>query len=140
MTTNGNKNIYLDTNYLLRFILGDVDRQEEKVKSLFLAANQKKVSLYCSALSLFEINWVLSSVYAFDSGKVIQVLQNILKLNFIEFEHEKVFSLALDVYQNSRVSLEDCFHLAYTKAYNMKIATFDKKLKKLATDNEVSIV
>ena len=55
--------IFIDTNYFLRFLLKDNEKQFIEVKKLFEKAILGEIDLYTSLIVIFEIYWVLSSFY-----------------------------------------------------------------------------
>ncbi|MFA5770598.1 MAG: PIN domain-containing protein, partial [Patescibacteria group bacterium] len=57
------KSYFIDTNYFLRLLLRDDEKQFEEVYSVFQQAVNQKVKIYTSVIVFFEIYWVLSSFY-----------------------------------------------------------------------------
>ena len=51
--------IFIDTNYFLRFLLADISSQHNQAKTIFKQAASGKISLFTSAVVIFEIYWVL---------------------------------------------------------------------------------
>jgi predicted nucleic-acid-binding protein len=125
---------YLDTNYFLRFFLDDNKKQAHKVRELFNKAIDEEIKLVSSAVVILEITWVLSSFYGFSKNQIVEILEAVLKMDFINFENTQVILTALNHFKEKSISLEDCFHLAYiqdSKDEKHKLATFDKKLLKI---------
>ncbi len=66
----------LDTNTVLRIVLGDVPQQTERSMQLLMASSQR--SLDVADAVLFELVWVLSGpVYGFDRSSISEALLNI---------------------------------------------------------------
>ncbi len=123
--------IFVDTNYFLRFLLKDINNQYLEVKKLFLKASEGKEKLFTSTIVIFEINWVLSSVYKKSKGERAQTLQKVIALKFIDLAERQILSDSMVVFQNTSLDLEDCYNLAYAKARVAKeFRTFDIKLAK----------
>lgn len=123
---------YVDTNYFLRFFLDDNKKQTRVVRDLFLKGSRAEVELFSSLVVFLEIYWVLQSYYGFSKNQVAESLEAILKMDFIKLDNEEVISLAMEIFKNHNLDLEDCFHLAYSRGKSnqvYKIATFDKKLQ-----------
>lgn len=122
---------FVDTNYFLRFLLKDIDNQYLEVKKLFLKASEGKEDLFTSTIVIFEINWVLSSVYKKSREERAQTLQKVIALKFIGLAERQILSESLVVFQNTNFDLEDCYNLSFAKARIAKeFKTFDVKLAK----------
>lgn len=123
--------IFVDTNYFLRFILADVLDQHQKTKILFQNAAKGKINLFTSTIVVFEICWVLISNYNRDKDQVTKVLNNLLKMSFIDFENHSLLKQSLSIYRNTPLSLIDAFNLLYSKSKGATdFKTFDQKLSK----------
>lgn len=121
--------IFVDTNYFLRLIRGDTPDQQKIVKDLFKKGARGEVELFTSPVVIFEIQWVLLSVYKTAKEEIAKILTGIFDLKFVTIEHNEIFREALNIYQNSSVSFIDAFNLVYArckKAADFK--TFDAKL------------
>lgn len=127
--------VFVDTNYFLRFLLHDINDQFEVAKNLFLEASRGEKAVFTSLLVFFEISWVLESFYGSKKIQIIQALAKILEMSFVGLSEREVLKLALDVYENSSVSLEDSYSLVYSKTEGAaEFATFDQKLAKKFAD------
>lgn len=122
---------FVDTNYFLRFLLGDVTPQQAQAKALFRQAAQGKVTLFTSAVVIFEIYWVLLSVYGKDKQQIAATLDELLNMSFIDFEHHMLLKKSIPLYKDSPLGLVDAFNLLYSKSRNGDDSkTFDIKLSK----------
>ena len=122
---------FVDTNYFLRFLLADVSSQHQLAKTLFQRAAGGKVSLFTSAVIIFEIYWVLLSVYGKNKGQIISTLDNLLDMSFIDFEHHSLLKQAISLYAHSSLGLVDAFNLHYARSLGAEgFKTFDAKLSR----------
>jgi len=122
--------IFVDTNYFLRFILRDITKQRETARKLFEEASAGKVKITTSTIVIFEIYWVLSSFYGSKKTFIVNTLEKILDLGFLELTERDVIEKALNVYKREKLSLEDSYNIAYSKIHQITdFATFDKKLE-----------
>ncbi|NCT55954.1 type II toxin-antitoxin system VapC family toxin [bacterium] len=122
---------FVDANYFIRFLIDDSAKQVAEVEKLFLDASRDKVNLHTSVLVIFEIKWVLSSLYEFKKTRIVDSIEELLSLDFIKFEEKDLLKISLGLYRYSNLSLEDCYHLVLAKSLNVdSIATFDKKLSR----------
>jgi len=123
--------IFVDTNYFLRFLLKDIDKQYQQAKELFKKGATGIIELNTSLVVFFEIYWVLSSFYKKRKVELVPILANILKMNFIKITEADLLKKAVDLFADNNLNLEDSFNLVF--AENKKITdfkTFDKKLSK----------
>lgn len=122
---------FVDTNYFLRFLLKDVEKQHQKAKELFLKGAEGRRQLFTSLIVIFEIYWVLTSFYQKKKGRVVKLLEKIFDLGFIEIENRVLLEKALRVYKKVNLDLEDCYNLALARNKKIKeFKTFDERLRK----------
>lgn len=124
--------IFIDTNYLLRFLLKDIKKQHQEAKELFLKGAEGRLQLFTSLVVIFEIYWVLTSFYQEKKEKVIEILEKIFNLKFIEIENKELLQETLKIYKKTNLDLEDCYNLALARKRKIKeFKTFDERLRKL---------
>ena len=121
--------IFVDTNYFVRFFLGDIPFQHEKARSLFSEGAKGNKKLFTSTIVIFEIYWLFSSFYEKTKPEVIDILRNTLSLHFIEIREREIITNAIEIYGNSSLDFEDCYNILYSKKEKAKeFLTFDRKL------------
>lgn len=120
---------FVDTNYFLRYLLQDNEKQYQIARNLFEAAILGKTQLITSTVVFFEIYWVLSTFYKKSKEEFLSILSDILKMNYIKLEERELLNEVLEINKNSNLSLEDCYNLVYSQENKASsFATFDKKL------------
>jgi len=127
------KLFFVDTNYILRFLIPEEisKHQHRESVNLFQNAALKKVQIYTSVVVFFEVYWTLSSAYKYDKPKCIDALNKILSMDFFEVEGNQVLIESITLFKNSSLDLADCYNLLYSRRYpNSGFMTFDKKLQK----------
>jgi len=123
--------IFVDTNYFLRFLLKDVERQYLEVKKLMIAAAQGEKELFTSTIVFFELYWVLSSYYGKNKSQLASTLRNFLDLEFIRLEERSTLKEAIVIFESTPLSLEDAYNVVFAKERGgREFKTFDKKLQK----------
>ena len=128
--------IFVDTNYFLRFLLQDIQKQHKEAEKLFLEAAEGKLKLFTSLIVVFEIYWVLSSFYKKDKREAVGILDEILSFQFLKIDEKEILSEAIRIYKKNNVSIEDSYNVAFAKGRNAVVfKTFDVKLAKLFTLN-----
>ncbi len=122
---------FVDTNYFLRFLLADHIQQFETAKALFLSGAQDKVQLISSTVVFFEVYWVLSSLYQLEKVPLIQTLQSVLNLTYIELPERGILQTTMGIWQTSSLDLEDAYNLAFAQEHQIsQFGSFDQKLLK----------
>lgn len=128
--------IFVDTNYFLRFLLKDVEKQYLEVKKLMIAAAQGEKELFTSTIVFFELYWVLSSYYGKNKSQLASTLRDFLDLEFIRLERRSTLREAIVIFESTPLSLEDAYNVVFAKERGGKeFKTFDKKLAKFFSEN-----
>jgi predicted nucleic acid-binding protein len=122
--------IFVDTNYINRFLLKDIPEQFEIVNKLFLDALNQKVDLYSSDLIFFEVCWSLKQFHKLDEADILDKMYEIIHSGLIKFQSSQTLLEAILESKNNNLGIEDNFILKYTKKNKMELVTFDKKLSK----------
>ena len=116
----------LDTNLLLRFLLGDVPAQTEKVVALL---SREDCLFFVSDVIFVELVHVLSNVLAFSRPEVRALLSVLFKLKNLSFQSPFLLEL-LDFYiDHPSLSFVDCYSAFLSESLKKEsLLTFDKKL------------
>ena len=122
---------FIDTNYLLRFLLKDIDNQYLQAKQLLLKGSRGEEKLTTSTIVFFELYWVLKSYYGKSKSELIVILKKILDLSFIAIKERSILQNSMDYFSSTNFDLEDCYNLSFAKIHELKdFKTFDAKLAK----------
>ncbi len=122
------KQVIVDTNALLRFLLNDIPQQKKAVEKLLQQAKKNKITLCILPIVIFEIDFTLRKYYKFDKDKVIDKLESIVGTTYMQVEQKEIFLESLKLYRAINISFVDCFLLLQAESRNAEIFTFDKKL------------
>lgn len=120
------REIFVDTNIFLRFLVRDNEKQYRAARTLFLKIKQGKISGFTSLLVVAEIVWVLDSFYHFSREKIITALQSLLEFPNLEVEQAPIIREALRFFGKRGNDFLDCYN--YAKAIQRgttRIASFD---------------
>lgn len=126
----------LDTNVILRLILGDIPEQAEAAQKLL----QKYDWFGIADIALIEVIFALERYYEIPRKEIVETLsafQGNLKFNF----NRKLFEEAGTIYENHpKLSIEDCCLVTYAKLNEATpLWTFDEKLAK-QTDSAAKVI
>jgi predicted nucleic acid-binding protein len=119
--------LFLDTNILVRYLIGDVEDHKKYVVHLFDTALKENKILIILPEVLVELNYVLSHHYEIDKKLIISSLGSILKISVIQIHGIKDFDQVLSIYQNHNLSLEDSLFISYCIQNKLDFVSFDKK-------------
>jgi len=129
--TKNNKDILLDTNILLRFILNDHPQLSLQAKHIIDQASEQNHKLIINHATLAETYFVLNKVYKLDNKKISKVLTLLLKLPNIYIYKRPLILATLDLLTRHNISFIDAYNLIHAKNYRLTLQTFDNQLKKL---------
>jgi len=121
----------VDTNVILRWLLGDNPEQFKVVHAVLSSPQLKKC--YVPDIVLAECVWVLQSMYTFDRDLVAEILTVLVDTPVFVFNRQ-VFVDTLALYQTKKsLSFVDCLLLMQTRQNNTQpLLTFDAKLQRVA--------
>ena len=121
----------LDTNILVRFLIGDDAVQAEKVYALLKKAESEKREFFVPLLVIQELIWVLESVYDIARQDILNSIDDLLLMPVLKFEQQTALHQFIHHAQNSKYDLPDLL-IAHSvrEQGGDTILTFDRKASK----------
>lgn len=118
----------VDTNILIRFLVGDDERQAEKVYRIFKKVESEKNELFVPLLVTLELIWVLESVYEIKRAEILDSISELLLMPILHFEHQSTLQQFILAAQKNSCDLSDLLiaHSAKKQGCNT-VLTLDKK-------------
>lgn len=121
----------IDTNILVRFLVGDDELQAKKVYNLFKKAESNKDELFVPLLVILELIWVLESVYKISRKEIIDSISELLRMPILKFENQPALQQFTLNAQRNKFDLSDLIIAHSAKEQGCEsIITFDKKASK----------
>ena len=121
----------VDTNILIRFLIGDDEQQAKKVYNIFKKAESEKNELFVSLLVVLELIWVLESVYEISRTEILDSVSELLLMPILKFEHQSALQQFTLSAQGNKYDLSDLLIAHSAKIQGCKtVLTFDKKASK----------
>ena len=122
-----NKTGSLDTNILVRLVVGDVSAQTKLVEKLIAEATKLDVA----DIVVFELVFVLEKLYFFSRSDIAESVSAIIRNKKIN-SNRKLFESVLSMYlENPKLSFVDCTLPEYARLNKAEpLFTFDQKLAK----------
>ena len=121
----------VDTNIIVRFLVGDDEKQANKVYKLFKSIENDKDELFVPTLVILELIWVLESVYEIVRSDILDSVSQLILMPIFKFENLTVIQKFIFEAQQSKFDLSDLL-IAHSANINgcEVILTFDKKASK----------
>jgi len=124
--------IGLDTDVLVRFLVGDDQHQFDRARRLVRGEANTGGSVLISLLVLLECEWVLRSRYALGKDEILRAFSGLLDSSDVRFEDEACVEEALYMWKESSAEFAHCLIGARHRALGCRsTATFDAKALKL---------
>lgn len=118
----------IDTNVLVRFLVGDDEQQARKVYNIFKKAESNKNELFVPVLVILELIWVLESAYEVSRKDIIDSISELLLMPILKFEHRSALQLFTQSAQGNRYDLSDLLIAYCAKERGCEtVITFDRK-------------
>jgi predicted nucleic acid-binding protein len=115
----------VDTNLIVRYLTGDHPRQSAKARTVIDGED-----VFVSTTVLLETEWVLRSVYSFDSAQVCIALRAFAGLPRVSLEDHALVATALDRTAHG-LDFVDALHLGRAEDRG-DFVTFDRHLIRAA--------
>ena len=122
------KEILVDTNAWLRYLLQDNDIQFKEMAVLMKRMKKGEVELILTNEVVLEICYVLKSVYKLEKEKISKGLSDLVLVRGIVVN--SVWKTVLLLYSQKNFSLIDILMKCLASANGWELFTFDKKLKR----------
>lgn len=117
----------VDTNVLIRFLVGDNKLQQKQASNWFLQAEKGERKLVIKVLVVAEACFVLESFYKKERGEIASAFEVLLSQSWLIVEERDVLISLWDWYKKGD-HFVDSFLLAWARTNNCSILSFDNKL------------
>lgn len=121
----------LDTNVLLRFLVGDNQKQRQQAEQWLKEAEQRERKIVVAPLVVAEACFVLESFYKKQRKEIADALEVLIAQRWLQVEEREVM-LSLWLWYRQGLHFVDSFLLAWAQAYKGTILTFDQSLLRKA--------
>lgn len=120
----------VDTNVLVRILIDDPDAPAQCAAARRLATESG--TIFVAQIVQVETVWVLTSAYRFGKSAIADALNALACNEAFVLQQRDAFVAALHEFVAGSADFADCLILAEARAGNAELATFDKKLGRLA--------
>ncbi len=115
----------IDTNILVRFLVGDDKSQTEKVYKLFKKTESTNGTLFVPFLVVIELVWVLESVYDIPRTAIIESISDLILMPILKFEQQS--------------SLQQFTHLTKTNKFDLSDLLIGYSAKQQGCENVITL-
>ena len=119
----------LDTNIILRYLVGDNIDQQKRSTEIFKEAEQGKRKIVLKVVVIAETCFVLESFYKKTKEEIASAMEVLLSQKWLKVE-DRASILSMWGFFRQNMHFVDCYLLALSKSNKFKILTFDKELTK----------
>lgn len=123
--------IWLDTNVVLRFLLGEPAAQFERAHRLMRRAAAGDVVARVSHVTIAEATWVLATAYERDRTAIAESLSAFIRSDGISVANTDVVLDALRRMSERNVAFVDAYVAAVARHHLQPVATFDADFRRL---------
>ncbi len=124
----------LDTNIILRYLVGDSKELHAKAIDIFKKAESGELKLLIKVVVVAETCFVLESFYKKRLDEIASCMEVLLSQKWLMVEDRKGLLGMWTNYRN-KLHFVDSYLLSSAKASKYKILTFDKEIKKLEANS-----
>ena len=121
----------IDTNILVRFLVGDDEIQAQKVYELFKKIESENRSLFVPLPVVLELIWVLESAYEISREEIVDSISDMLLMPILKFEHQSALQQFTYFARKNGDDLSDLLIAFSAKEQGCEnVLTFDQKAAK----------
>jgi predicted nucleic-acid-binding protein len=121
--------IAVDTNVLARILVDDPEAPEQCAAARAAVAPEELV--FVPQVVQAELSWVLATGFGFEREQVGTAMRNLRDNAAFRLQRREAFAAALELFEQSAISLADCLILVEARQEEARLLTFDRKLGKL---------
>ena len=122
-----------DTNFILRYLLRDVETQFAEADAFFEEVRSGKAAAQIAESVLVECLYILTKHYQVSRADVALSLTNLLLYKGIDNSDKRVLTKSLALFAESSLDPVDCILAARAAVAGTPVLTFDKALNKMCT-------
>jgi predicted nucleic-acid-binding protein len=125
--------IGIDTNLLLRLIVGDDPKQAVAARDFLRDNCSADEPGYVCNIVLVEMVWTLARAYGFTRDQIADAIEQVLETAQLDIESSNDVAAAVKDYRSGTADFADCLLVRVNSAAGCThTATFDRKPAKLA--------
>ena len=125
---------FLDTNILLRHLLGDEPTQSPKATAYVQAIEQGRCRAHISDIVIFEVVFTLERGYRRSKAEIEGALLSLIELPGVLLPTKRKFREVFRLYVERNISFADAYHVVMIQKLGLtQIVSFDRDFNRFAT-------
>jgi uncharacterized protein len=126
------KEVFIDTNILLRYLTKDDPVQYPRCRNLFKKAQNGEMLLVTSTLVIAELIWTLASHYRVSKEQIIEKASIIIGSAAVQIPDKEIIAEALVIYARKNVDYIDAYNAVLLRHLNLKeIYSYDQDFDRI---------
>ena len=128
------KEIIVDTNVLLRFLVDDKSVLGKKADEFIKKAQKGKYVIKLNELIIAECLWVLISHYKYSKEKAVKALRSLILHEEFKIRDKMLINESMNFFLENNISWVDSYLYCQAKGTGLELVTFDEKLARLSEE------
>ena len=125
------KEIIVDTNVLLRFLIKDSSSLGIKAEIFFKKAHSGNYVIKLNELIIAECLWVLISHYKYPKVDAVNALKSLILHEEFKIRDKILINESLNFFLENNLSFVDSYLYCQSQSTGLNLITFDEKLARL---------
>ncbi|GJL65803.1 MAG: hypothetical protein NPIRA05_07740 [Nitrospirales bacterium] len=117
----------IDTNVLLRYLIGDNPPHAEKATFLLERVEEGSQEIEIPPVIVAEMIWTLEKFYEVPRNTIAQKIITIFCFKGVRGPEKNIILTALRSYASTKIDFVDCYLASRANEQNLLVYTFDKK-------------
>jgi predicted nucleic acid-binding protein len=105
-------NPMLDTNVIVRFLIGDKNEKFKGVFNFFKSIEQNKIAVELKLIVLFQTIFVLKSYYKVPKDRTIDAIVRLLKFSGLKIKEKRIVERMLEIWCSNNIEIVDAYLIA----------------------------
>ena len=123
---------FLDSNIILRHLLGDVPEQAERASQYLTRIENGEVRVWITDSVIMEVVFTLERSYKAAKDEIRAAMLPLLELPGIQLPGKRRFREVFDLYVDLRISFGDAYHVVTMRHMGVsEILSFDRELDRV---------
>ena len=124
-------NSMLDTNVIIRFLIGEKKEKFEGVFDFFKSIEQGKIDVELKLIVLFQTIFVLKSYYKVPKDRIINTTMGLLEFNGLKIKEKRIIERMLELWNSNNIEIVDAYLIASLEKDSQNILySYDKDFDK----------
>ena len=131
---------FLDTNVILRHVLGDHPELSPRATAYFRRIERNEVQVRTTDTVLFETVFTMERTYKLAKSEIRDTILPLLQLPGILIPGKRYLEKVFDLYIGLNISFADAYHAVIMERYKLtEIATFDRDFDRIPGISRVQL-